>query len=110
MEYMDLDLKKFLDRYEDSSFSDKHVRTIIYNLLYAVKSLHSRNVIHRDLKPANILSDKDCNVKICDFGLARTLPESCTGKGSGNTKRVWDSLYKNLVSIDSEGFERKIKT
>lgn len=108
---MDLDLKKFLDRYEDSSFSDKHIRTIIYNLLNAVKFLHSRNVIHRDLKPANILIDKDCNVKICDFGLARTLPESCTGKGSGNTKRVRDSLYKSYYgSIDSEGFERKIKT
>lgn len=31
---------------------------------------------------------------ICDFGLSRTLPESCIGKGSGNTKRMRDSIIK----------------
>jgi serine/threonine protein kinase len=37
--------------------------------------LSSANIVHRDLKPANILMNKKCQVKICDFGLARTLPE-----------------------------------
>ena len=36
--------------------------------------IHSANILHRDLKPANILVNEDCNVKICDFGLARTDP------------------------------------
>lgn len=39
----------------------------------AVKYLHSANVLHRDLKPANILVNEDCSVKICDFGLARSI-------------------------------------
>lgn len=34
---------------------------------------------------------------ICDFGLARTLPESCIGKGSGNTKRVRDSIINQQL-------------
>jgi mitogen-activated protein kinase 1/3 len=38
-----------------------------------VKYLHSANVLHRDLKPANILVNEDCSVKICDFGLARSI-------------------------------------
>jgi len=42
-------------------------------LLCAVKYLHSANVIHRDLKPANVLVNEDCSVKICDFGLARSI-------------------------------------
>ncbi len=46
---------------------------MVYNLLCAVKYLHSANVLHRDLKPANILVNEDCSVKICDFGLARSI-------------------------------------
>ena len=42
-------------------------------MLCAVKYLHSANVIHRDLKPANVLVNEDCTVKICDFGLARSI-------------------------------------
>lgn len=38
-----------------------------------MKYLHSANVIHRDLKPANVLVNEDCSVKICDFGLARSI-------------------------------------
>lgn len=36
-----------------------------------MKYIHSANVLHRDLKPGNILVNADCDVKICDFGLAR---------------------------------------
>jgi mitogen-activated protein kinase 7 len=28
-------------------------------------------VLHRDLKPGNLLVNADCELKICDFGLAR---------------------------------------
>nr|DBA23866.1 TPA: hypothetical protein GDO54_011583 [Pyxicephalus adspersus] len=52
---------------------DIHMRFILYQLLKATKFLHSGNVIHRDQKPSNILLDADCLVKLCDFGLARSL-------------------------------------
>jgi mitogen-activated protein kinase 1/3 len=35
--------------------------------------LHESKVIHRDLKPANILVNEDCSVKLCDYGLARSI-------------------------------------
>jgi len=35
--------------------------------------MHSANVIHRDLKPGNILVNSNCDLKICDFGLARAV-------------------------------------
>jgi serine/threonine protein kinase len=56
--------------------------------------MHSANIVHRDLKPANILIDKDCKIFLCDFGLARTLPESCIGQGSGSTFRMRESISK----------------
>ena len=51
----------------------KHIQLVVYNLLCAVRYIHSANVLHRDLKPANILVNEDCSVKICDFGLARSI-------------------------------------
>lgn len=35
--------------------------------------MHSAELIHRDLKPSNVLLNSDCHLKICDFGLARSL-------------------------------------
>ena len=35
--------------------------------------MHSAGILHRDLKPSNILIDSSCKIKICDFGLSRTL-------------------------------------
>ena len=43
----------------------------MYQLLIGLKYLRNVHILHRDLKPENILSDKDFNIKICDFGLAR---------------------------------------
>ena len=45
----------------------------MYQLLKGIKFLHSAEVIHRDLKPSNLLLNSDCTMKICDFGLARSL-------------------------------------
>ena len=79
MEHMESDIKKLLNQSSEIELSEDHILMIIYNTLCAIKFLHSANIIHRDLKPANILVDSDCNVKICDFGLARSLAESAIG-------------------------------
>jgi serine/threonine protein kinase len=41
-------------------------------VLRGLKYIHSANVLHRDLKPSNLLVNANCDLKICDFGLART--------------------------------------
>lgn len=53
--------------------TELHIRTLLYNLLVGLKYIHSCGIFHRDLKPANCLVNQDCTVKICDFGLARTV-------------------------------------
>ena len=73
MEYVEFDLRKVLKSTVRIEFDEDHVITIMYNSLCALKFLHSANVMHRDMKPANMLVDEDCLVKICDFGLSRTV-------------------------------------
>jgi mitogen-activated protein kinase 1/3 len=59
-------------------FSEHHLIKVIYNSLLAMSFIHLSNVMHRDIKPANILLNANCTVKVCDFGLARSMPESAT--------------------------------
>ena len=94
-EYMDTDLHKVI--YSKQPLSDSHYQYFIYQLIAGVNYLHSANVIHRDLKPQNILVNKDCQIKICDFGLGRGLPEEGDGTddGSGNlTEYVTTRWYR----------------
>ncbi|CAL8296932.1 unnamed protein product [Lota lota] len=72
-EHMDTDLHAVIKK--GSLLKDVHKRYIMYQLLKATKYLHSGNVIHRDQKPSNVLLDTDCSVKLCDFGLARSLSQ-----------------------------------
>jgi mitogen-activated protein kinase 1/3 len=53
--------------------SDDHCQYFIYQTLRALKALHSADVIHRDLKPSNLLLNANCDLKVCDFGLARSV-------------------------------------
>ena len=52
---------------------DIHKKYVMYQVLKGIKYMHSGELIHRDLKPSNLLLNSDCHLKICDFGLARSL-------------------------------------
>eukprot|EP00927_Polykrikos_kofoidii_P016919 TRINITY_DN17685_c0_g1_i1.p1 TRINITY_DN17685_c0_g1~~TRINITY_DN17685_c0_g1_i1.p1 ORF type:complete len:412 (-),score=87.28 TRINITY_DN17685_c0_g1_i1:165-1400(-) len=68
-ELMDADLHTVIA--SQQPLSDDHVQFFIYQILLALLYMHSANVVHRDLKPLNVLVNKNCDVKLCDFGLAR---------------------------------------
>lgn len=53
--------------------SEDHGKYFIYQVLRGLKYVHSANVVHRDLKPQNVLVNLNCDLKLCDFGLARGL-------------------------------------
>lgn len=72
-ELMDTDLHQIIR--SSQPLSDDHCQYFVYQLLRGLKYIHSANVLHRDLKPSNLLLNANCDLKICDFGLARTGSE-----------------------------------
>lgn len=76
-EFLDMDLKKYMDKVEKvgdgEGLGPDIVKKFTYQLVKGVNYMHSRRVLHRDLKPQNLLVDKDGNLKIADFGLARAF-------------------------------------
>ena len=48
--------------------------------------LHEANVMHRDIKPNNLLINTNLDVKIGDFGLARTNVVNTTHSHNFNTR------------------------
>lgn len=71
-ELMSTDLQKIL--YSKTTLSEEQMQYLVYQLLAGMNYINSASVLHRDLKPSNLLIDiQTCNLKICDFGLARGL-------------------------------------
>ncbi|CAN1249432.1 Mitogen-activated protein kinase 3 [Linum perenne] len=60
----------------DSCHGYVSLQYFLYQLLRGLKYIHSAHVIHRDLKPSNLLLNANCDLKICDFGLARPASEN----------------------------------
>ena len=70
LDLMQTDLQQII---YTNQLTDEHIKYFSYQMLKAVKYIHSGNIVHRDLKPSNVLVDENCNIKIGDFSLARDV-------------------------------------
>lgn len=76
-----------------------HKQYIMYQLLKALKYMHTAGMLHRDMKPSNMLLNSDCLVKVCDFGLARSIASLSSNSASNPVRappRPSFSLFTTL--------------
>lgn len=90
MEYVEGKPVDDLLRIRDEAGRLQATETIFLQLLEGVGYAHQQNVIHRDLKPSNILINRQLNVKLLDFGVAKLQEEeklqlTRTGSSVGTT-------------------------
>ena len=71
MDLAEWDMKKLIA--SEAYLENSKIQRVVYKLLCGLKYMHSAQVLHRDLKPGNVLVNKDGSIKICDFGLARSI-------------------------------------
>src|SRR2546421_8981857 len=73
-EYMDKDLKKYMDSRGDRGALDYvTIKSFMHQLLQGIAFCHDNRVLHRDLKPQNLLINTKGQLKLADFGLARAF-------------------------------------
>merc|ERR1712010_373858 len=66
-EWMAGDLSKFI---RSGAIQHTHVMGFTYQIIAALKYIHSAGIMHRDMKPSNILVNPAGDIKLADFGLA----------------------------------------
>ena len=88
---------------------DIHNRFIIYQVVKGIKFMHSAELIHRDLKPSNVLLNSDCHLKICDFGLARSLVADREDSNVYMTEEVATRWFRAPeVLLGSQSYDKSV--
>ncbi|GLD92700.1 hypothetical protein PINS_up001279 [Pythium insidiosum] len=103
VDLMEMDLHRII--YSKEVLLDDHIRYFLYQILSGLNHMHKAGVIHRDLKPSNLLINSDCQLKICDFGLARSMDLDDNGMTEYVVTRWYRAPELLLGSAYGEGVD-----
>jgi serine/threonine protein kinase len=80
---MESDLERIIQ--SKQVLTNQHLQYFLYQILRGLKYVHSANILHRDLKPSNLLVNANCDLALCDFGLARGFDKEGVDNLTGKT-------------------------
>ncbi|KAG6769005.1 hypothetical protein POTOM_024620 [Populus tomentosa] len=87
-EYMDHDLTGLADR-PGMRFSVPQIKCYMRQLLTGLHYCHVNQVLHRDIKGSNLLIDNEGNLKLADFGLARSFSNDHNANLTNRVITLW---------------------
>ena len=88
---MEHDLTGLLD--QAYKFSTNEVKLIMMQLLKVLEYMHNGKYVHRDLKCSNLLLSHNLELKLADFGLARSIEPQYTGP------KTLDRLTNTVITL-----------
>lgn len=63
---------------QDGHVDPRDAIPVAVSIADALQAAHDRGLVHHDVKPRNVLFDRDGNVKVADFGIARAASSDIT--------------------------------
>ena len=104
-ELLDFDLYKVIQNSKDD-MTEEHIQYIMFQIILGICYLHENNIVHRDIKPNNILLNDTCQVRICDFGLARQIKDKTD---QNKTEYVVTRYYRAPeIMLDSRKYDSAV--
>ena len=94
---------------KEENLDEATARTILRQVLSALHSLHSQNIVHRDIKLENIIISPKSTVKIVDFALSALIPnDTSLSELSGTPSYLAPEMIHKSLNPAVEGYGRKV--
>lgn len=87
---------------KDVKLPENTIKKLAYELLEGLSYLHSLGIIFGDLKPSNVLLNEYCNLKLCDFTLAKKVTD-LTAQTRGDSAEERASSHATESSKNKAG-------
>lgn len=85
---------------------ERRAISMFLNILDAIQYAHNKNILHRDIKPSNFIIQPDNEIKILDFGIAKSID----GKSKSLTKtglKVGTTMFMSPQQVKGQVLDRR---
>jgi eukaryotic-like serine/threonine-protein kinase len=101
MEYVDG--QTLAEKIAEHALSVADVVDVAIQVADALDAAHSKGIVHRDIKPANLMLTPRGQVKMLDFGIAKTAqPEPAAGEAAAGVQTAAGAMIGSLSHMSPE--------
>lgn len=86
---------------EKGHISESRALKIVSKVTSALVAAEKNQIVHRDIKPANIMITNDNQIKLMDFGLAKSIEADTSVTATGTTCGSPDYISPEMASMES---------